>query len=75
MRCKACSNGCPPGAIADEKQLVRGDNKWYVDFDKCIPYFGEALGCAICLSICPWSRPGNAENIIQSLVRRGRKNA
>jgi len=75
MRCKACSNGCPPGAIADEKQLVRGDNKWYVDFDKCIPYFGEALGCAICLSICPWSRPDNAETIIQSLVRRRQKNA
>ena len=69
-RCKACSNGCPPGAIYDDKQLVRGDRKWYVDFDKCIPFFGEALGCAICLSICPWSRPGNAGKIIQSLIRR-----
>ena len=69
-RCKACSTGCPPGAIHDEKQLVRGDRKWYVDFDKCIPYFGEALGCAICLSKCPWSRPGNAKKIIQSLIRR-----
>ena len=73
MRCKACSNACPPNAIADEKQLVRGDTKWYVDFDKCIPYFGEALGCAICLSRCPWSRPGNSEKIIQSLVKRGQK--
>ena len=71
-RCKACSNGCPPGAIYDEKQLVRGDRKWYVDFDKCIPYFGEALGCAICLSICPWSRPGNAGKIIQSLITRSK---
>ena len=70
MRCKACSNGCPPGAIADEKQLVRGQRKWYVDFDKCIPYFGETLGCAICLSRCPWSRPGNAENIIRHLEKR-----
>lgn len=70
MRCKACSNGCPPGAIADEKQLVRGEQKWYVDFDKCIPYFGEALGCAICIAICPWSRPGKAGNIIQHLAKR-----
>lgn len=70
MRCKACSNGCPPSAISDEKRLVRGQVKWYVDFDKCIPYFGEALGCAICLSRCPWSRPGNAENIIRKLARR-----
>ncbi len=72
-RCKACSNACPPGAIADEKQLVRGEMKWYVDFDKCIPYFGEALGCAICLSRCPWSRPGNATNILKSLAKRNAK--
>ena len=69
LRCKACSNGCPPGAIADEKQLVRGETKWYVDFDKCIPYFGEALGCAICVSICPWTRPGNAARILQRLSK------
>ena len=69
-RCKACSNACPPGAIADEKQVVRGERKWYVDFDKCIPYFGEALGCALCLPICPWTRPGNSGKIINSLLRR-----
>ena len=73
-RCKACSNGCPPGAIYDEKQIVRGDRKWYVDFDKCIPYFGEALGCAICLSKCPWSRPGTAGKLIQSLIKRSAGN-
>ena len=73
MRCKACSNACPPGAISDEKQMVRGEMKWYVDFDKCIPYFGEALGCAICLPVCPWSRPGNAGKIIESLRKRSEK--
>jgi len=70
LRCKACSNACPPGAIADEKQLVRGETRWYVDFDKCIPYFGEALGCALCIAICPWTRPGNAGRIIEQLARR-----
>ena len=72
-RCKACSNACPPNAIFDEKQMVRGDMKWYVDFDKCIPFFGEALGCALCLAICPWSRPGNSANIIEKLLRRQAK--
>ncbi len=72
-RCKACSNACPPSAIADQKQLVRGEQKWYVNFDKCIPYFGEALGCAVCLAICPWSRPGNSENIIRKLAKRQQK--
>ena len=70
LRCQACSNACPPNAISDEKQLVRGVEKWYVDFDKCIPYFGETLGCAICLAQCPWSRPGNAANLIQKLQKR-----
>jgi len=70
MRCQACTNVCPPGAISNEKQLVRGVQKWYVDFDKCIPYFGETLGCALCLAQCPWSRPGNSANLIQKLKRR-----
>jgi ferredoxin len=70
MRCQACANACPPGAISNEKQLVRGVEKWYVDFDKCIPYFGETLGCALCLARCPWSRPGNAGNLIGKLQKR-----
>lgn len=73
MRCQACARACPPQAIANSKQMVRGVEKWYVDFDKCIPYFGEALGCAICLAQCPWSRPGNAGKILQSLARRAKK--
>ena len=72
MRCQACANACPPAAIANEKQLVRGVDKWYVDFDRCIPYFGEALGCALCLAICPWSRPGNSANLIRKLQKRKR---
>lgn len=70
MRCQACANACPPDAIFNEKQMVRGAEKWYVDFDKCIPYFGETLGCALCLAVCPWSRPGNSANLIQKLQKR-----
>ena len=70
MRCQACTNACPPDAISNEKQLVRGVEKWYIDFDKCIPYFGEALGCALCLAVCPWSRPGNSANRIRKLRKR-----
>lgn len=70
MRCQACTNACPPEAISNDKQLVRGIEKWYVDFDKCIPYFGEALGCAICIVTCPWSRPGAGEKILSRLAKR-----
>ncbi len=67
-RCKACTNACPPVAISNEKQIVRGVEKWYVDFDKCVPYFNENYGCAICLSICPWSRPGLAPKLTAKML-------
>ena len=68
--CQVCVNACPPGAIFPEKQMVRGEEKWYVDFDKCIPYFGEALGCAICLAKCPWSAPDRAPKLMQKMLSR-----
>ncbi|MEM8496666.1 MAG: 4Fe-4S dicluster domain-containing protein [Pseudomonadota bacterium] len=55
--CQICTQYCPPEAISDRKQQVRGVEKWYVDFDKCVPYFNDTLGCGICISVCPWSNP------------------
>lgn len=72
-RCNACTKACPPNAISEEKQLVRGVEKWYVDFDKCIPYFGETLACGICLAICPWTRPGLPATILEKLRRRAER--
>lgn len=66
-RCQACTNACPPDAIYSDKQWVRGEEKWYVDFDKCIPYFGETLGCAVCIVTCPWSIPGVADKLLSKL--------
>lgn len=70
VNCQACRNACPPDAIHNEKQLVRGERKWYVDFDKCIPYFGENYACGICIAVCPWSRPGVAERLTSKLAKR-----
>ena len=72
-RCQVCRQACPPDAIFDDKQWVRGEKKWYVDFDKCIPYFGENYACGICIAVCPWSRPGLAENLIVKMARRRRR--
>jgi epoxyqueuosine reductase len=55
--CQVCTNACPPAAINEQKQMVRGIERWYVDFDKCIPFFAEAASCAICIAECPWTRP------------------
>ena len=74
LNCQICTKACPPDAIFEEKQMVRGVEKWYVDFDKCIPYFGETLGCGICIARCPWSTPGRGPRLSEKmLTRRARK--
>ncbi|MCL4743991.1 MAG: 4Fe-4S dicluster domain-containing protein [Burkholderiaceae bacterium] len=70
--CRVCENACPPRAIAPEKQLVRGEVRWYVDFDQCLPYFNENGGCGICIAVCPWSLPGVAERLVVKMARRAR---
>ena len=73
VHCQVCSDACPPNAIGAEKVLVRGVRKWYVDFDKCLPYFNEAQSCAICLAVCPFSRPGVGANLVAKLEARRRR--
>jgi epoxyqueuosine reductase len=72
-RCRVCENACPPFAIKPEKEMVRGVRKWYVDFDTCIPFFAETSGCAICIAVCPWTKPGVGLNLAAKLARRTRK--
>lgn len=72
-KCRVCEDACPPFAIGPEKQTVRGIEKWYVNFDKCIPFFAETSGCAICIAVCPWSRPGVGMNLAQKLAKRAER--
>lgn len=74
-RCRVCSDACPPDAIFDTKQMVRGELKWYVDFDRCIPYFNDTLGCGICIARCPWSLPGVAPRLAEKMLRRRARTA
>ena len=55
--------------------MVRGENKWYVDFDKCIPYFVKTYGCAICIEVCPWSEPGKGATIFGQLLKKRNKSS
>jgi len=71
--CRICEDACPPEAIFKEKKTVRGVNKWYVDFDKCLPFFNEHQGCSICIAVCPWSRPGLGLNLAKKLKRRSQR--
>ena len=61
--CQVCADACPPDAIFRAKQTVRGETKWFVEFDKCIPYFNATFGCGICIAVCPWSTPGRAPKL------------
>jgi epoxyqueuosine reductase len=68
--CQVCTNSCPPGAIVPDKQMIRGVERWYVDFDKCIPFFAENASCGICIAICPWTRPKVRPKMLETMTRR-----
>jgi epoxyqueuosine reductase len=68
--CQVCTRACPPGAIAEDKQMVRGVERWYVNFDTCIPYFAEAATCGICIAECPWTRPDARPKLLATMSRR-----
>ena len=69
-RCQVCTKGCPPKAISDGKKMVRGEEKYYVDFDKCMPYMTDNFGCGICLKICPWTKEDVALRLIEKYQKR-----
>ncbi|MFW8635470.1 4Fe-4S dicluster domain-containing protein [Cribrihabitans pelagius] len=73
--CRICEDACPPEAIAPDKQTVRGEDKWYVDFDSCLPFFNQTHGCGICIAVCPWSRPGVGLNLAAKLARKQEREA
>lgn len=68
--CQVCVKACPVDAIFRDKQTVRGARKWYVDFDKCVLYFNEHNGCAVCIARCPWSVPGTAPRLAEKMASR-----
>lgn len=68
--CQVCTTACPPGAIIQHKQMVRGVERWYVNFDKCIPYFAENASCGICIATCPWTRPDVRPKLLATMAKR-----
>jgi epoxyqueuosine reductase len=71
--CKVCTHACPPGAITPQKQMARGVDRWYVNFDQCISYFAEAASCGIRIAECPWTRPTVRPKLLATMAGRSDK--
>ena len=57
--CQRCVRSCPPKAIyTSAKADPMSGRKKTVHFDKCVTYFGENQGCAVCVKVCPFSQAG-----------------
>jgi epoxyqueuosine reductase QueG len=59
-RCLKCAYNCPSGAIPKgERTVLRGAEKWVLDADKCYIFWRKVgTDCAICMKVCPYSKPG-----------------
>lgn len=69
-RCRKCADVCPGNAISLEGRAdIDGVRRWRIDSEACFDVW-SALGtdCARCMSVCPYSHPGNW---MHDLVRRG----
>ena len=70
QNCRICEDACPPEAIFHTRQMVRETKKWYVGFDRCLPFFNQHQGYVICIAVCPGSRPGVGLNLAARHERR-----
>ena len=75
VNCQICVNECPGDALKNEKQWVRGVEKYYVDFDRCLPHFIDKNGCGICAAKCPYSRPQVRPKLLSKFEKQQRKKA
>ncbi|MEO1289988.1 MAG: 4Fe-4S dicluster domain-containing protein [Chloroflexota bacterium] len=57
--CNKCVRNCPPEAIyTDATPHPETGRKITIDYDKCVTYYGENQGCAVCVKVCPFSQAG-----------------
>jgi reductive dehalogenase len=73
--CKKCALTCPSGSIPIKDQtVVNGIKRWKLDAETCFEYWGKVgTGCAICMSVCPWSHASTLPHkIVRMMVRRNK---
>jgi reductive dehalogenase len=57
--CKKCATVCPSHSIPEgDKEVFNGQEKWRMNAESCFEYWGNVgTACAVCMAICPYSRP------------------
>ena len=60
-KCKKCANNCPAQAIPyGDKTEENGALKWVLNREGCYRFWRKAgTDCAMCLYVCPYSKPQN----------------
>lgn len=56
--CKKCVRECPPVAIHDQPKVQENGRSECIETSKCLDYFAENFGCAICIDVCPFTQAG-----------------
>jgi reductive dehalogenase len=68
-KCQKCARNCPAQAIPyGDKSEENGVLKWVLNREECYRFWRKAgTDCAICISVCPYSKPVNS---FHDLIRR-----
>lgn len=61
-RCLKCADCCPSRSIpAGKPEWLRGAQKWRIEGDDCLAFWGSAPerwgNCNVCIKVCPWNKP------------------
>jgi reductive dehalogenase len=66
--CMKCAHTCPSDSIpTTEKTEYKGTRRWKVEAETCSAYWNKVgTDCAICMAICPFSRP---DTPLHSVIR------
>ncbi len=71
--CKKCAVNCPSRALSmDEKDVVRGIEKWPTNIESCYSLWRSyGTDCGICMAVCPFSHRNNwFHNFIRFLIKK-----
>ncbi len=72
-KCQKCARNCPAQAIPfGNKSEENGVLKWVLDREECYTFWRKAgTDCAVCISVCPFSKPDNSfHNLIRGVAER-----